>query len=323
MADGDITTADISSALSAAEGAPPVSSDSAPMGTATTQPAATDASVPLAEPPQDKWPTILDNARKKATDEAWKGYEPLRGIPAERVNDLITWWQKAQANPDEFLTNALLEQRDPMDLIDKIMQKVQTHPTHSQSLKSFIGRRMAAMRGQQPEAEPQFLIPQPDGTIAVDMAALPKWQEWNRKQAVAAVTGEIQPIKDWYQTQQQQQEQLAEQRRIDTFADTTHQDFQTWPGMDDDGIRQEVVADFAAHIDGKTLNQEELRLELNAAHRRVFYPKVSQAERTRVVRDIHQTASAGTVNPSRSSTGAPKSREQMSIRELIEHELAG
>lgn len=323
MADGDITTADISSALSAAEGTPPVSSDTAPTGTATTQPAATDVSAPIAEPPQDKWPQILDNARKKATDEAWKGYEPLRGVPAAQVADLVKWWQKAQQDPDGFLTNTFLEHRDPMELLDKLVQQVQQHPTHGQSFKSFVGRRMAAMRGQQPEAEPQFLIPQPDGTVAVDMAALPKWQDWNRKQAVAALTSEIQPIKDIISAQQKHAAAAEEQQRVETFADTTHQDFQSWPAMEDEATRNEVVADFAAHIDGKTLSEEQLKLELNAAHRRVVYPKLSQAERTRVVRDIHQTAGSGTVNPSRSSAGAPKSREQMSMRELIEHEMAG
>lgn len=326
--DGDITTADIEAAMqgSAEPDSSVPSDDTAQPDAATTLPAGSPESPQprTAEPPQEKWPQILDNARKKAADEAWAGYEPLRGIPAAQVSEMVSWWQKAAQNPDEFLTNTFLEHRDPMALIDALVTKVQQHPTHGQSFKSFIGKRLAAMRNQQPETEPPSpFVPQPDGSVAFDPAAYAQREEWIKRQAIASMSGEIAPIKQLIEQQKQQQAAAEQQRSVDTFADNATKDFLTWPGMEDEATRKQVVLDFYERTKHHSLNDDQLKYELAMAHQRVTYPTLSKRERERAVHDINQTAAAGSINPARTSTQAPKSVDQMSLRESIEAAMAG
>ena len=328
--DGDITSADIEAAMSGDGGG--ATSDPAPDATAATQPAGTDAGAALAghpadpsqgEPPADKWPTILDNARRKAAEEAWKGYEPLRGVKPEQVNDLISWWQRAQKNPDDFLTNTVLEHADPMALIERIVQQVQSHPQHSAALRRFVGQKMAAMRGSQPQAAPQYLIPQPDGSVVVDLAAKEKWEAWHEQSILSKFQAELAPIKQRMQAEDDRAKAAEQSQAMDRWADTNRQDFLTWPEMTDEATRQEVIADFWEKVEHRELNQDQLERELAAAHRRVVFPKMGQRAHTQALQNINRTASAGTVNPARTSTGAPKSVDQMSLREAIEAALAG
>lgn len=329
--DGDITSADIEAAMGGDGGA---TSEPGSEGAATTQPTETDAQLSGApdgvsvdpsrgEPPADKWPTILDNARKKATDEAWKGYEPLRGVKPEQVNDLVTWWQRAHKDPDAFLTSTVLEHADPMALVERIVQEVQKHPTHGQAFKSFVGRKLAQQRQSQPADEPQFLIPQANGEVAVDMAAFVKWQAWQEQKIRQSLAGEIQPLKARLDAEDKRIAAAEQARAVDEFADATSTDALTWPGMDDDATRAEVAAEYWRRVEHKTLSNDQLLVELNAAWRSVALPKMSQRERAKTLHDINRTASAGTINPGRTSTGAPKSVDQMSLREAIEAALAG
>lgn len=330
--DGDITSADIEAAMSG-DGGDATSEPGLDAGAATIQPTGTDDTAApeggasddtsRGEPPADKWPTILDNARKKATEEAWKGYEPLRGVKPEQVNDLVTWWQRAHQDRDGFLTNTVLEHPDPMALIEQIVQKVQAHPTHGNTFKSFVGRKMASMRGSAPDAEPQFLIPQADGSVAVDMAALPKWQAWQEQKIARSLESKLQPIQQRLAAEDKRIEAEKQARAVDEFADATSADALTWPEMDDEATRAEVAQEYWRRVEHKELSNEQLLIELNAAWRSVVPPKMGQRAQQKALHTINRTASAGTINPSRTSTGAPKSVDQMSLREAIESALAG
>ena len=231
---------------------------------------------------------------------------------AESVNpdafrEVHGWYEKAKADPEGFLLGEFLSQSDPMQLLDKLIQQVQTHPQHSQALKSFVGRKLAQQRQSQPESEPQFLIPQADGSIAVDMAALPKWQAWQKQQILQSVTGEIQPIKERLAAEDKRIESERQAQAVNEFATQTSEDALSWPGMDNDTIRAEVAQEYWRRVQHKTLSNDQLQIELNAAWRSVAVPKLAARSESSLLDSLQQKARASSgVSPGSATSAATR-----------------
>ena len=242
---------------------------------------------------------------------------------AESVNpdafrEVHGWYEKAKADPEGFLFGEFLSQQNPMDLLDKLVQRIQSDPQHQAALRSFAGKKLAQQRAQQPEAEPQFLVPQADGSVVVDMAALPKWQAWQKQQILQSVTGEIQPIKERLAAEDKRIEAAQQARAVDEFAAQSSADALSWPGMDNDAIRSEVAQEYWRRVEHKTLSNEQLLVELNAAWRSKAVPKLAARSESTLLDSLQRKAHASTgVAPgsaASAATGRPKDFNDPSLK---------
>lgn len=297
---------------------------------ASDTPASTTASPegPAAEsgtaPADDRSPFIPRSRFDQVNTERNEARQKLEALKwAEQVNpesfrQVHGWFEKAKADPEGFLMGEFLSQQNPMELLDKLVAKIQSDPTHSQAIRAFVGRKLAQQRQAQPEAEPQFLIPQPDGSVAVDMAALPKWQAWQKQQIVQSVTGEIAPLKERLAAEDKRIEAERQAQAVTEFATSTSQDALSWPGMDNDAIRQEVAQEYWRRVEHKTLSNEQLQVELNAAWRTVAVPKLAARSESKLLDSLQQKAHASTgVAPgsaASATTGRPKSFDDPSLK---------
>jgi hypothetical protein len=242
---------------------------------------------------------------------------------AEQVNpdafqQVHGWYEKAKADPKGFVISEVLSQPNAIEILNDIAERLQNDPARNAELRSFIGKKLAQQRQSQPEAAPQFLIPQPDGSVAVDMAQFPKWQEWNERQVLQKLTGEIQPIKERLAAEDKRIEAVKQAQAVDEFADHHAADARTWPGMDNDTIRTEVAQEYWRRVEHKTLSNEQLLVELNAAWRTVAVPKLNARSESKLLDSLQQKAHASTgVAPgsaASAATGRPKSFDDPSLK---------
>lgn len=248
----------------------------------------------------------FDGVNQRMKDaEAWKtAHAWADGIDPHTFTHVQQWYERARADPDGFLISEVLDHADPMTLLDTILTRVQAHPTHSQGLKSFIGRKLAQQKSQ---TEPQFLIPQPDGTIAVDMTALPKWQEWQEQRIAQKLLGEIAPIKERFAAEERA-------RQVDDFATTTSSEALSWPGMDNDAIRTQVAAEYWRMVEHqRNLSPEQLTLALNAAWRKVAIPQLRAQSESSLLDTLQQKAHAASgVAPGRAAPATSRRPQSFS-----------
>lgn len=128
---------------------------------AITQPVATEpASVTPAktgEPPQEKWPTILANARTKAADEALAKHRETYGW-AEQI---------PQAQLQEIARQTQRISSDPVGHIRDLVAEVGNHPTFGPQLRSEFARILGSARGQaKVDLTPDFQVVGNDGQVA-------------------------------------------------------------------------------------------------------------------------------------------------------------
>lgn len=329
--DGDITAADIESAFTAAESAPAASTTTAAPDpaaaspdTATTLPAAdpqgagetraTEGPIPFAV-----HKTALDNARQKAVKEA------LGEITPEQFRDIADWWNRARTNPDAFLTRTLLEHQSPAELLDKMLTELRNHPQHGTALKSLIGRKLAQARGLQEPTLETVPVDMGDGKIAhlVTADSMKAREAWVREQLKREQAEALQPI-----LTEREQRATAEQAHQAEAASaqwvaTTISDTLSWPGMEEEANRVALGQWLDAQTQGREISGHAMERLIDRGYREMVIPTLTRAERSKVTQDIHRQAQAGTVNPARSGTQAPKSVDEMSLRESIEAALAG
>lgn len=289
-------------------------------GTATTAPAAVQVEPRSTEGPIpfQTHKTALENARLKAAEEAWKGYESLKGVPPEQVQELLHWWQRASQDTDGFLLQTMQEHSDPVAILEKLVQQVQSHPQHSQRLASLAAKQLAAQRGQV-EPQPDRQIQLEDGSIVTVFSPeqQAKRDAWFQQRTLQQLRQEFAPITKTVEQFQKQQEAAAKDQQITQFTTTTLRDVQTWPGMDSPENRALV----AQALDKMPVNGDDPRdvsLALNAAWRSVILPQLGKAERSKVLQTIHQTAAANSINPAQTGTQAPKAMADMSIAEALQ-----
>jgi hypothetical protein len=139
------------------------------------------------QPPQEKWPQILENARTKAAQEATAKFEQDYGW-AKTIdrNTLGAWTQTAQRMST-----------DPIGFLSDFMQELQTHPTYGPQLRSQAGR-MLATGNRDPEPQPDVQIVNEQGQVTgltYSATALAERDAWNRRQITAAFQQELQPLK--------------------------------------------------------------------------------------------------------------------------------
>lgn len=180
----------------------------------TEQPAAaiTPPVVP-GEPPQEKWPQILDNARTKASQEAQAKFDAEYGW-AKTIDRqaLGQWTQTAQRMT-----------ADPIGFLTEYMQELQSHPTYGPQLRSQAGRLLASGAHSDPEPQPDVQIVNEQGHVTgltYSDKALAARDAWNSRRIMAQVNQELQPLKADREAAQQAAQQAETAREVNTAADS-------------------------------------------------------------------------------------------------------
>lgn len=199
------------------------SSASTPSETTGAASASADATVPPAtsatpegspqleagEPPRERWPTILENARKKAADEeraAWQQY---------------AWVKEPQkiAAYQEMVRLGELYQQNPIGYAKQFFAEMMSHPEHGQSFRSELARALGTR--QQAQAAPAVDL-QPKLVQLEDGSTVPLYSQEQIdaviEQRMAKLRQELQPTVQTAQELQRARREAAEKAQADTWA---------------------------------------------------------------------------------------------------------
>ncbi|HMJ58299.1 MAG TPA: hypothetical protein VK467_04135 [Gemmatimonadales bacterium] len=313
--DGSITAGDIEAA-SASQGDSP-SPDPSPLGDAAVATSA-DAIVPPADPatgevtstpgapPEQRWPSILENARREAAakaEEAWKPYEWAKQVPQQQFDEMVGWYQRANADPVQFA--------------QELIQSLQQHPVHGQALRSLAARALSSGRGQAEEPQPDLPLELADGRVVpvYSAAQQAKREAWLQQRAEQAFEAKLQPFREM----QSQAEERARGEAATQFATTLTGSLTKLPGFTE---HKAEIAQWIAKARLESDHPAEVRAAALEAYTAIVVPKLSSTVRQGVLTDLHHKAGASTVNPAQTGTAAPKSLADMTTKEALEAEFA-
>jgi hypothetical protein len=247
---------------------------------AIVEPPAVEASAAKpGEPPQERWPTILENARKKASEEAQ------------------TQFQQQYAG---HLQLAQAMQSDPVGTITQLVAELQAHPTYGPQLKSHAARTLAA---RQPKAEPE---PTPDLVsrdangqevtfFSADQAR--KWQQWNANQMRQQMTQEFAPV---MQIAQERKAEQAKQQYVAQAVDGYRpyvDELQEMPGFSEnrEAIVKRQQEMFAAAVkSGQHVDPMALVMR---AYREIVPAKLQQQQQEQLATSALAKAAGRDANP--------------------------
>lgn len=272
-------------------------------GADTTRPAAQPG-----EPPQERWPTILENARKEAAAQSLK--QALGNLTAEQARELAPWYQRAQADPEGFHINGVLEHPDPMAMLDKLVTAIrQKHGP--ETIASYAARKLAESRGTQ---EPEFLIPQADGSIGFDKDAFGRWKQWQAQQVAGELRKEIAPLKADADARKAETQRVATEAKLDHWYRSTLSEAQSWEGMRTaDGKPSELSQAVGAELqrdpvwNDPNATLQDNQMALYRAYIKVASPRQRQQGSAALLTSLKQKAVAQTESPS-SAAASPGAR---------------
>ena len=305
FSDPSLSWSDASSASTPSTDTPPAASASA----ATTEPpAATSApegqpQQPTGEPPKERWSDILDNARKKASEEALTKWREQYGW-AEQINqqqfqEAMQWYAKYQGNPIDFL-NAL-------------SNELTTHPEWGPQLRSLAAKTLAARTQQQPDAMPQPDVEITDGQGNVvgrtySDRALAARDEWLTKRLMAQMEEKFSPVVKTVEQVQAERAEAERKAQATTFAQTYGGELAALPHF------TELKADIYARLKDARLESDH-PAELKAVTYQIYIqtlaekvlPTLSQKAQSQLLDNLQQKAAASTsVNPGSAAPSTPK-----------------
>lgn len=297
--DATSTGAGASPATETAATAPPVPEASTPAVDAT---ATTPAQPKVAEPPAEKWPQILANARTKASEETEAKYGWAKDVPE-------------QHRPTVGQFYGLLE-RDPAKAVEVLVHTTANDPQHAPALRSLFGRLLGNRAVVAPASQPP---PQAQGFPDADAEGvddtghrIPLYSATRMKDVVAHIKREIsadfsktlEPIQSDFQTRQQRDQQIAMQRDADTHAQKVYTRVSAYPAF-----REHERAIAAAMTADPTLDVTE-------AYVQIVVPKLQQVERSNVAARLHAKTEAASLNPAGGTL--PAKARPRSFQEAIE-----
>lgn len=311
--DDTFSGADFSAAASAtaspeASSPEPVSApetpDSTPVSTDTTEPAATvqaSQTVPVSEkpkpgePPQDKWPTILDNARantRKEVEKEWEPYAWAKTVPREALAEMTQIANRMHSDPIGFLSD--------------FVKDLEAHPTHSQALRSHAGRILSSGR-QQPSVDlsPDVDVYGDNGQIVAKTFSAERMQAIVQKAVQEAIGKEVQPLKSEREQRLAREKAETQRAAIAKQADAIWNKAKGWTGF----------TEHAAEIDSAMAQHPDWTL--HDAYIEVVVPNLSKTERVKVLADLSAKPAASTVSPASGTTSTPKPDSEKSWEELF------
>lgn len=217
-----------------------------------------------------------------------------------------------QVNPQEFQAVQQIARHfaggDQLAGIKALIAEARKDPAIEAQLRSEAAR-ILSQRAQQaaPDAEPQFMVPQPDGSIAFDPQAFGQWKQWQQRQLLGQFQQELQPLKQNYEQQQLQAKQAQEEAAWNSWQMQTVADTVTWPGMTNPEVRAQFAKEVERNIMGRDVSRDQIEREIEKAYRRIVVPTIAQSSEARTLDTLKRKAAASTtVNPGSAAASTPK-----------------
>ncbi len=259
--------------------ATPASATSTPVG--GSQAAQTSVATPSGEPPKDRWPDILANARAKTRAEVDAEYRQKYG-----------WADEAA--------------RDPWGFTQRQLDQLAHHPNYETHVLNYAARLLNARRAQtKPQAEepkPNVPVVDQSGNIVsytYDEKGLKALRQYEQQAADGALSQRLAPIEQFIQQAQMREVQHA----VDTQAGSMLTELRDQPYFKEhEGA---IKRAFAEHPEwGDNVHRAYLHVLTTEV-----IPTLSQREQQQVLATLQTKAAAGSVSPTgQAASGAPRFR---------------
>lgn len=180
--------------------------------TASTAPPTDPAAPKPNEPPQEKWPQILENARTKARAEAEQQFQQQHGHRLKVTDEQLAALQFAESDPVAFF----------QQLTERITQlKPDAIPALRSHAARVLGMRAQAAAAQETNDDAR---PEPDyqdatGTPFYSAAQQERVFQWQARQLEQKFAQQIDPLRQDFATRQQRERAAADWQQADQHAD--------------------------------------------------------------------------------------------------------
>jgi hypothetical protein len=287
FSDASLSWSDASSASDPSSATPAADSANADAIAPPAQSATPEGQPQQGEPPKERWPDILDNARKKATEEWDQQYGWAKQVNREAV--------------EKFASIAQRYQGDPVGLLQELAAEVQAHPEHGAKLRTFAAQQLAAARRQQsaPEAPNLDAIEIDLGNgQSVPLSALK--QQW-----MAEVEQKFSPVvKSVEQANQERAQQASEHFASTTVGELTKQ-------LPDFGTHAREIGQRLQAMKLSTDDPAVLKLAVKAIYADVVTPQREQQLASKAQSQLldnlqHKAAASTSVNPGSAAASSPR-----------------
>ena len=279
---GDIGSAPAESATApvAATTVDTATTGSLPTAGSADQPGSltTDATAP-GPIPYDRFEQVNRRMReaeewRQAKEQSWG--EILQADPG-RMREMLTWYQKAAADPVAHVTQLLAELND--------------NPQYRPAVASQAAKILGALRQHQPKEDPE---PQPDlvaenGAPVMSAQRQREWLGWQQRRMQTEFDSKLEQTVAPFKSLVQRQQQTELQAQTNQQADAMLQRARQWHGFKDH--EPEIAKVFNAHPEFDLKDAY-----LHVLHEKILpsYPAKAQAQ---VVADLQSKAAAQTLNP--------------------------
>lgn len=265
---------------------PSAATTTQPVSSTTTEGAITpDGS--KGEPPKERWDDILKNARTKAAAEKQAEFDRDFGWAKQVPRETIQEWTGIAQRMSS----------DPIGFLNELQAEIASHPVFGPQLRSHAARTLAAGRSEKP-LEPDIDVDVGDGRV-IKAYSPERAIELARQIARDELAKEVAPLKQDFQSRQQQQKADAERHAIDTKVNSTYERVSKRDGY------KEHEAEIATALEALP-NDMDPGEALYEAYLQVVGPKLEARAQAKHLESLKTKAAAATVNPATPATSTTK-----------------
>lgn len=281
-------------------------------------PAPVAAAKPVAgAPPEDRWDTILENARKKARADVESEYTWVKDLSRDDIEATRKWISLGNQNPlmalDQLVQGMIRSNPDQKSQIERYFKSI----LGEAGAVAAVAAAAAGAAASDADAKPGPDIPTDTSNgkpVVYSDAQMDKLLAWQAKQLRAEIRTEFEkdlaPIRN-----------EREQLRIDTetteYTNRAIGAISGLPGYEE--YRTEIAQAYAniPTADNTRTEGEKLR----DAYLQVVTSKMSEKARLEAIASVTRRAEAGTVNPSAQSAATPFDYKSASWEQALRHEF--
>jgi hypothetical protein len=242
------------------------------------------ASVETGPIPFERHKEILENARRKAREEAegeWQPYAWAKQVPRDQLQRMAAWYQSAI--------------RDPYSLYERLTQELSAHPEYGAKVRSYAARLLRQSRQATVEDE----MPQPDIPVMNEQGQvvartysdkqLEKREAYLRQQSEQSIAERLRPLEQRQARAEAKERELAARQQANQYAADTLKELRQNEHFK--AHEPKVKAALLAHPDW------DVYRAFNHVLATDVLPGLSQAEQAKTLATLQQKAAAGTVGP--------------------------
>lgn len=280
----DVTT---STDPSAGTTAPPVE---------TSEPGVTnvEAQPPSGEPPHERWPDILKNAREKerqAIQKEWEPYQWARQVPRDAIEQAVTLARQVQT--------------DPVGFFRQMYEDLDNHPTHAQQLRSEAARLLSRGRSRSEDLSPDLEVLGADGQVAARAFSADRVQALVQRAVTEALAKEVGPIKSDFEKRQQAEQQAEAQKKLEAQVSAMESRIKKIVGHDEDALK--AVAEAMTQPEFAQMDPLDVALAVFEERAKTTQTKADAD----ALKTLQRKAAASAVNPA--SAVVPATRKPRSL----------